>query len=320
MPSKKQAAKRSKAFKKCSRQRRPGCSRKKQCSWDGRRSPSCQPKRKTTRRKATGRKRSRTKRTSQSNAMLTEGEFNLFKKDIDCFSANNDGTCKDGCDYNPLLGRCAAAMVPKFMQGSKYITFRSKKPSFSFRIPITVDTICGKYAGPIRFDPRSGKLVLCYGPTTVNPNVEEPKSASIEQTQPILGLLLKPKLQEQMLKWHYEAGNSILQRRMMQSRKRYYAEDYGLPGATYQLTYTEVKELEYFLAKNGGSAEDSASVKTLKELACAPTAIPLGALPAMTAPSHIMVPLHPNFPPMVPGFEDCNDGSGSDGASEILDS
>jgi hypothetical protein len=166
------------------------------------------------------------------------------------------------------------------MDGSKYLTFRSnKKPAFSFKIPINADTLFGQYRGAIRFSPTTGKLVLCYGP------MFQPDGRS---ERPVLSMLVKEKLADDLWNWYVNHGRVAQKKRASETalvmrdpdtgvikrvtdvvkRERptpssfpdddlpdttklaafYYADLYGLPGASYLLSYAEVQYLEQVMA------------------------------------------------------------------------
>ena len=298
MPTKR-APRRSNSFKACSRKRRPGCSKKPECSYDGRRSPACQPKRKRTRRKSTRRKSTRRKSTRRkstrrkstrlkstrrkstrrnSNRASTMGglmdrtAFDQNMRDRNCALSSFTGTCADDCAWSSKSGRCVDNNGPlaagRFLNGTKFITFRSKKPSCSFRIPITPDTVFGKYSGAIRFEPRTGKLNLCYGP-----KISPAGTDNSEDGRPVLSMLLKPKLNEQLWKWYLETGLAQQSKRISENTNLYYAEKYGLPGASYQLTYAEVTFLEEYLIEASGRANQPL-VASLEDLSKAPDKCP----------------------------------------------
>merc|ERR1712187_189704 len=113
-----------------------------------------------------------------------------------------DGKCADDCFYKPGQG-CLSSLKSEEDKmnlmfsgegpGAKFITFRSnKKPSFSFRIPVSRDTLIGKYRGAIRFSPVTGKLHVCYGPLINGQSVS---------TRPVLSMLVKDKLGKDL--WTY---------------------------------------------------------------------------------------------------------------------
>ena len=130
----------------------------------------------------------------------------------------------------------AANAASKFMDGSKFLTFRSKnKPAFSFRIPINRDTLFGKYSGAIRFDEVTGKLHLCYGPVLRG------------TTRPHLSTIVKPNLATHLWTWYVNSGKNLQKKRaceMANERATSYTDLYALPGASYQLSYAEAKYLE----------------------------------------------------------------------------
>jgi hypothetical protein len=162
---------------------------------------------------------------------------------------DKDG-CVDDCKYDKKLKRCIpkdpvadpSTSFGKFMDGKMYLTFRSnKKPAFSFRIPINSDTIFGKYSGAIRFAPSTGKLHLCYGP------LSDQQARQVGANRPILSMLVKPKLSENLWTWYLSSGRNLQKKRMREFADKdnvSYTDIYALPGASYQLSYTEANFLE----------------------------------------------------------------------------
>ena len=256
MPANKRSARRSKSFKKCSRQGRPGCSRKKKsCTWNSRRKPRCQPKgsRKKSTRKKSARKVSKKASTSTLGGLMDKSEIEATNKARKC-AGSTDVTdpngCLDDCKYDKKLKRCVpkdpaadpSTSFGKFMDGKKYLTFRSnKKPAFSFRIPINADTLFGKYSGAIRFAPSTGKLHLCYGP------LSDQQAKQVGANRPVLSMLVKPKLSENLWTWYLSSGKNLQKKRMRELADKdnvAYTDIYALPGASYQLSYTEANFLE----------------------------------------------------------------------------
>jgi hypothetical protein len=158
--------------------------------------------------------------------------------------------CVDDCKYDKKLKRCIpkdpvadpSTSFGKFMDGKKYLTFRSnKKPAFSFRIPINADTLFGKYSGAIRFAPSTGKLHLCYGP------LSDQEATQVGANRPVLSMLVKPKLSENLWTWYLSSGKNLQKKRMRELAEKdnvSYTDIYALPGASYQLSYTEANFLE----------------------------------------------------------------------------
>jgi hypothetical protein len=158
--------------------------------------------------------------------------------------------CLEDCKYDKKLKRCIpkdpvadpSTSFGKFMDGKKYLTFRSnKKPAFSFRIPINADTLFGKYSGAIRFAPSTGKLHLCYGP------LSEQQAKQVGANRPVLSMLVKPKLSENLWTWYLSSGKNMQKKRMRELVGKdnvSYTDIYALPGASYQLSYTEANFLE----------------------------------------------------------------------------
>ena len=258
MPANKRSARRSKSFKKCSRQGRPGCSRKKKsCTWNSRRKPRCQPKgsrKKSTRKKSARKVSKKASTTSTLGGLMDKSEIEANNKARKC-AGSTDVTdpngCAEDCTYDKKLKRCIpedpvvdpSTSFGKFMDGKKYLTFRSnKKPAFSFRIPINADTLFGKYSGAIRFAPSTGKLHLCYGPLSdLRPKQQ------VGANRPVLSMLVKPKLSENLWTWYLSSGKNLQKKRMRELAEEanvLYTDIYALPGASYQLSYTEANFLE----------------------------------------------------------------------------
>ena len=157
--------------------------------------------------------------------------------------------CLEDCKYDKKLKRCVSkdpladptSTFAKFMDGKKYLTFRSnKKPAFSFRIPINADTLFGKYSGAIRFSPATGKLHLCYGPLAE-------QATHIGANRPVLSMLVKPKLGDNLWTWYLSSGKNLQKKRMRELAETddvAYTDIYALPGASYQLSYSEANFLE----------------------------------------------------------------------------
>ena len=215
-------------------------------------------------------------------------EIEATKKARTCAAGQTDGNrCADDCAYDERLKRCVPETLPetqfaaKFMDGSKYLTFRSnKKPAFSFRIPINADTLIGKYSGAIRFCPSTGKLHLCYGPMS--------KYATGAANRPVLSMLVKPKLSENLWAWYLNSGKTLQKRRITELADDVdvsYTELYASPGASYQLSYVEANYLEHYIEDVNekihvntplpdGLAHEDVKVETLMDLAKAPDACP----------------------------------------------
>ena len=197
--------------------------------------------------------------------------------------------CDKDCRFDMKLKRCVPsekeappiAAAGKFMDGSKFLTFRSnKKPAFSFRIPINADTLIGKYSGAIRFAPTTGKLHLCYGPL-------KPHSTQVAN-RPVLSMLVKPRLSENLWTWYLSSGKNLQKKRMRElastDAEQSYTDLYALPGASYQLSYAEANYLEAVIEKiNAPESADDAlfglkptdvKVTKMSDLVQAPTSCP----------------------------------------------
>lgn len=257
MPAKKSARRtRSKTFKRCSRQGKPGCARKqKTCSYNKRRTPRCQPIRKS---RAKSRKTSRKSSPKHGiGGLMTDDELKSSKRQYICNDMTStkkkaDGACRppwdctSPCAYDKKSEKCVPQKDEfessgKFMDGTKYLTFRSnKKPAFTFRIPINEETLYGKYAGAIRLSPITGKLHLCYGPL-----MREGQGSD----RPVLSMLVKDKVNKDLWMWFVNSGLALQEKRTKEHTndagvEAYYAEIYNLPGAHYQLSYTEFLYLQ----------------------------------------------------------------------------
>ena len=134
--------------------------------------------------------------------------------------------CDNDCEWSKGKKICvpkdsASEANSKFMNGSKFLTFRSnKKPAFSFRIPINEETLIGKYSGAIRFSPATGKLHLCYGPL-----------ADAMAVRPVLAMLVKPKLSENLWSWYTSSGRTLQKKRVRETDgKGTHTDIYALPG------------------------------------------------------------------------------------------
>jgi hypothetical protein len=178
------------------------------------------------------------------------------KKTTKCANGTNKrtGKCLEDCKYDKKSKICVpakeptAAKIGKFMDGSRFLTFRSnKKPSFSFRIPINADTLYGQYKGAIRWSETTGRLHLCYGPYLKAEGAELSKN-------PLLALIVKEKLSRDLWGWYTNTGRNLQKRRIRESpdeMERMYAELYALPGASLQLSWQEIMYLDEKIQTEG---------------------------------------------------------------------
>ena len=264
MPAKKSARRtRSKTFKRCSRQGKPGCARKtKTCSYDKRRTPRCQPIRKSRAKRSSQKKMRRVSKSSPKHGiggLMSSDELEESQNRTKCRGKESSTECPpwdcgsdDECTYDKKSKTCVPASadsIGKFMDGTKYLTFRSnKKPAFTFRIPINKDTLYGKYAGAIRWSPTTGKLHLCYGPLIKD-------KGAIRSDRPVLSMLVKDKVNKDLWMWFVNSGYALQKKRERESSEivndLFYADLYGLPGASYQLSYAEYLYIRKQMVNDG---------------------------------------------------------------------
>ena len=282
MPARKSARKsRSKSFKRCSRLRETKCRSRKSCGYSSRRTPKCQPKksrRASRKRSSRGRSRTSSKRMKKvsKGALMSKPEVEGFVKAVKCRTTRGtDGKCDDDCLYDPRQKTCVPTIsgdnpAGRFMDGTRYLTFRSgRKPAFSFKIPINMETLIGDYAGAIRWSPATGKLHLCYGPI-VNRNESS--------NRPLLSMLVKEKIVKDLWEWYTNHGLAMQKKRITETPadQLVYAELYALPGASVQLSWSECMFLEDLIENNKDKIKDEGDrSKGLMLLAEAPKMCPM---------------------------------------------
>ena len=184
-----------------------------------------------------------------------------------------DKKCDTGCIWDPRKGcipeKEEKDSTGKFMDGSRYLTFRSnKKPAFSFRIPVNEATLFGEYRGAIRWSPATGKLHLCYGPI-IDPENGTPSD------RPLLNMLVRDKVGRDVWEWYENSGRALQKKRVRETAESdplVYAEIYGLPGASMQLSWAECMYLDKAIDEAGHGK--STGPKSLGDLATAPNECP----------------------------------------------
>lgn len=258
MPARKSARRtQTKSFKKCSKRSRNACRKSSRCSYRADRSPKCQPKRsrrasrRASRRRSAKRAAPRSRKAADSNlgALMTEGELINRVRKARCANEPRFGKeCDEGCSYDRRMGCVPTVLLEdktgRFLSdGSRNVTFRSnKKPAFSFKMPVNIDTVCGDYAGAIRFSPVTGKLVLCYGPLIQGVTRSE---------RPLISTIVRENIAKNLWQWYQSTGRHIQRKRVEEmvapDGSYYYADIYGLPGASIQLSWQEANWLDHFL-------------------------------------------------------------------------
>lgn len=286
MPARKSARRtRSKKFRDCSSRDKSSCKRKKTCSYRRNRSPRCQPKRSRSRRRSSKKLR-RVSRKADKNlgALLSESEVvdRINRHRCSTGEGRTKGElCAEGCSYDMRLGCIPTAFaddkIGKFLaDGKRFFTFRSnKKPAFSFKIALSMETLMGDYAGAIRFSPLTGRLVLCYGPM-----VDVQKGT--KSKRPLLATIVRDSLARNLWDWYQNNGRHLQKRRAEEmvdaEGNYYYAEIYGLPGASIQLSWQEAMWLDKFLdakfKRSDTEADKYVGPKSLNELAMPPSRCP----------------------------------------------
>lgn len=180
---------------------------------------------------------------------MTEGELINRVRKARCANEPRFGKeCDEGCSYDRRMGCVPTVLLEdktgRFLSdGSRNVTFRSnKKPAFSFKMPVNIDTVCGDYAGAIRFSPVTGKLVLCYGPLI---------ASGVRSERPLISTIVRENIAKNLWQWYQSTGRHIQRKRVEEmvapDGSYYYADIYGLPGASIQLSWQEANWLDHFL-------------------------------------------------------------------------
>ena len=177
---------------------------------------------------------------------MTDDERTYDKRRRDCAKTDRGDTdCGSDCVWDRSSRRCTAPDIPdalkKLFDGSKFITFRhNKTPAVTIRIPVNKDTLFGKYAGAIRFDSLTGRLVLCYGIVG---------SHNPDTGVPVLSTLLGHTHNRNMWRWYQQHGRTLIKKRLRaytDDDDMPYASIFALPGAYMQLTWEQIMHLQSF--------------------------------------------------------------------------
>lgn len=187
-------------------------------------------------------------------SLLTEAAYAKIKQGIDC---SRDEECTD--------------FTSSILHGTRgSLVFRSTNPRFKMQIPINKETLIGDYAGAIRWSPTTGKLHLCYG------HVFDDDNGLPAAGRPLLSMIVEPDVAKKLWAWYESSGRALFQKR----KDKYedddvahrYADIYGLPGATVQLSYQEIVKLDADLKQV--EYDPAGAPRGIGYLAKAPSACP----------------------------------------------
>lgn len=184
-------------------------------------------------------------------SLLTKSAYAKIKQGVPCRPEQED--CTD--------------FTSSILHGTRgSLVFRSTNPRFKMQIPINKETLIGEYAGAIRWSPFTGKLHLCYG------HIFDGETPT-EEGRPLLSGIVEPDVAKKLWAWYQNSGSALFKKR----RHNYeddvahrYADIYGLPGATVQLSFQEVLKLDAELKQASIGGDRSG----IAQLAIAPVECP----------------------------------------------